>query len=70
LDAIIASGATDREVEVKIEPPEEGSKPIIITVADVSGSRAVSGGVKDASAVVKEEEDVVMPERAASPLAP
>lgn len=84
LDAIIASGATDREVEVKIEPPEPVAKVEEPQLPAESTSRDVGQGMdvdvdQDKPKVedVKAERDAdieikppVQPERAASPIAP
>jgi hypothetical protein len=52
---------------------EEGTKPILITVQDVTGKDVAmdtDGEGTDGTAAVKKEDDAMMPERAASPLAP
>jgi hypothetical protein len=72
LDAIIESGATDREVEVKIETPEDSMVIKEETKKELDQSMDVDQP-KMASTVKEEAMDVeVKPqhERAASPLAP
>ena len=71
LDAIIASGAADREVEVKIEPPEE-SRPDIKEETKEEGREDQAMDVdqpKMVSPVKEEAMDLAPTERAASPLA-
>lgn len=73
LDAIIASGATDREVEIKIEPPEE-SQPAVKEEGKEEADQAMEVDEPKVAPPVKEEtmdlEVKPQPERAASPLAP
>ena len=73
LDAIIASGATDREVEIKIEPPEE-SQPAVKEEGKEEADQAMEVDEPKVASPVKEEtmdlEVKPQPERAASPLAP
>lgn len=74
LDAIIASGATDREVEVKIEPPEESQRAIKEESKDESGDQGMDVDKPKMASPVKEEtmdlEVKPQAERAGSPLAP
>lgn len=75
LDTIIASGATDREVEVKIEPSEETQPvPNIEEGTKEKGDQAMDIDQEKVVSPVKEEtmDLEVKPhaERAGSPLAP
>jgi hypothetical protein len=77
LDSIIASGATDRQVEIKVEPPEDSAPPAAATTTapiniktepDVDLSESAGG-----DPVKKEnqpDEEMPMADRASSPLAP
>lgn len=77
MDAIIASGATDREVEIKIEPPEDGVRVKTETINNTANTDQGMNLDVEPPKTVKEEDEAGMDasnlqsvERAASPIAP